>query len=474
MGDHDLMFSSATELADLVRAGTVSATELTTLALARIDALDDGLNAFCARDDERALATASAIGAGDGRPFAGVPLAIKDIGVFAEGLPFTCGSELFGEFTPTFDSAVVRRFKEAGFVIVGKTNSPEMGITPVTESRRYGPTRNPWDTERTPGGSSGGAAAAVAAGMLPVAHGSDGGGSLRIPAACCGLVGLKASRGRVSYAPLIGDSMLVTEGALTRTVEDAARLLDVLAGYEPGDATWAPPPDAPFAAAVGADPGALRVGVTTVAPIDVPVDPLCAAAATETAALLAELGHEVEEIAAPWPTTDFANAFTDLWSVMVSTLVEFGGAVSGREPTEQLVEPLTWELYQRARGLGAISLASTITQLQALARMTVAGQAAYDLIVTPALAQRPVPIGAIDAKTAPGMAAFARAIEFTPFTATVNLTGQPAIALPTGIGPDGLPTAVQLIGRPAGEATLLAVAAQLETARPWRDLRPPV
>ena len=237
----------ATELAGLVRAGEVSARELTTASLERIEALDSEINAFTLVDADGALAAADRIGPGDGRPFAGVPIAIKDLGAPVAGMVLSQCSDLFGDFTPDYDAAVVCRLREAGFVIVGKTSSPELGILPVTEPRRFGPTRNPLDQERTPGGSSGGSGAAVAARMVPLAHGSDGGGSIRIPAACCGLVGLKPSRGRISRAPDLGDSYLVTDGVLTSTVADTAALLDVMAGYEPGDATWAPPPAEPFA-----------------------------------------------------------------------------------------------------------------------------------------------------------------------------------------------------------------------------------
>src|SRR3954462_2514358 len=272
--DADLLFRPAGELAALVRAGDVTARELVEASLERIGELNGELNAFVHVDADGALAAADAVGAGDERPFAGVPIAIKDTAAVA-GLPFSLGSDLFGDFVPERDAFVVRRLREAGFVIVGKTNLPEFGILPVTEPRRFGPTRNPWDTERTPGGSSGGAAAAVASGMVPLAHGSDGGGSIRIPAACCGLVGLKPSRGRVSRGPDQGDDFLVQDGVLTRTVAETAKLLDLLSGYEVGDATWAPPPSESFAAAAKREPGRLRIGYTTTAAIEADLDPEC-------------------------------------------------------------------------------------------------------------------------------------------------------------------------------------------------------
>src|SRR5579884_1158921 len=232
----DLLTRSATELAALVRAGDVSARELVEASLRRIDELEPKIHAFAHVAHDAALAAAAAIEPGDPRPFAGVPIAIKDNRP-VQGMPLTMCSDIFGDFTPGHDAYLVRRLREAGFVIVGKTAMPEMGILPTTETRRFGPTRNPWNLDRTPGGSSGGSAAAVAAGMVPIAHGNDGGGSIRIPAACCGLVGLKTSRGRISLGPELGDSLLLCEGVLTRTVDDTVALLDLLAGYEPGDMT---------------------------------------------------------------------------------------------------------------------------------------------------------------------------------------------------------------------------------------------
>ncbi len=250
MTDSDLMFRPATELAAMVRSGEVSSRELVETSLARIEQLNPELNAFVEIDGERALATAEQIKAGDERPFAGVPIAIKNNRPVA-GLKATIGCSLLADHVADHDCNITRRFKEAGFVIVGTTTLPEYGILPVSEARLFGPTRNPWDLERTPGGSSGGSAAAVASGMVPVAHGNDGGGSIRIPAACCGLVGLKLARGRISAAPERGEAPLDVDGVLTRTVGDTAAILDVLAGYELGDATWAPPPSEPFAAAAG-------------------------------------------------------------------------------------------------------------------------------------------------------------------------------------------------------------------------------
>src|SRR5215213_5741098 len=278
----ELLFKPATELATLIHTGQISSAELVGAALERIEALQPAINAFCHVDADGAMAAAEAVSADDPRPFAGVPIAVKDTAPVA-GMPYTMGSDIFGDFVPGHDAFLVRRLRNAGFVIVGKTSMPEFGILPVSEPRRFGPVRNPWDTGRTPGGSSGGAAAAVAAGMLPLAHGADGGGSIRIPASCCGLVGLKPSRGRISRGPDQGDDLLVQDGVLTRTVAETAAMLDVLSGYEVGDATWAPPPSEPFSAAATKEPGRLRIGYTLTTPIEAPLDAQCEQAVLDAA-----------------------------------------------------------------------------------------------------------------------------------------------------------------------------------------------
>ncbi len=466
-----LLLRPATELADLVRRGEVTSRELVDASLARIEQLNDRLGAFIYVDADAARETADSVSAGDERPFAGVPIAIKDIGPPWAGRPYTCGAELFGDFVPPIDGYVVRRIKDAGFVPVGKTKTPEFGILPVTEPRRYGPARNPWDSDRTPGGSSGGSAAALCAGLVPIAHASDGGGSIRIPAACCGLVGLKPSRGRMSAGPLLGDSPLVIDGGLTRTVADTAALLDVLAGYEAGDATWAPPPARPFAHAAERDPGRLRIGYSLLSPVErVSPDEESTRGVTETAELLRSLGHDVEEADPPWQNPDTLELFTVLWAVQVGMTVRFAGQISGREPAPELMERLSWELYERGRETSAYEHAAAVIQLQAFVRGVIAWMSQYDAFLCPTLAQRPVPIGEIDGEA--GMEAFARSADFTPYTAPINLSGQPAISLPVLQGGDGLPTAVQIVGRPAGDWELLQLAAQIERELPWAGRRP--
>jgi amidase len=467
----ELLFKPASELATLIHTGQISSTELVTFALERIEALQPTINAFAHVDAEGALAAAESVGAGDARPFAGVPIAVKDTAPVA-GMPYTLGSDLFGDFVPATDAYLVRRLRDAGFVIVGKTSLPEFGILPVSEPRRFGPVRNPWDTGRTPGGSSGGAAAAVASGMLPLAHGSDGGGSIRIPASCCGLVGLKPARGRVSRGPEQGDDFLVQDGVLTRTVAETASMLDVLSGYEVGDATWAPPPAEPFASAAARAPGRLRIGYTTKAAIEAPLDPVCEQAVHDAAALLTELGHDVEEVAAPWGDDDLLKVFTMVFGTPITMGIFFGGMVTGREPTPDLVEPLSWTFWEGMRERTALDYLLARTQLTGISRGIIALWESYDVVLTPGLAERPVAIGEIDACSDDPWETFRRSGRFTPYTAIFNVTGQPAISLPLYHGDDGLPTSVQLAGRPAGEATLLSLAAQLEAARPWAGRRP--
>jgi amidase len=467
----DLLFRPASELATLVHTGQVSSTELVAAALDRIDQLQPTLNAFVHIDPDGALEAAAGIDRDDPRPFAGVPIAMKDT-TAVRGMPYTMGSDLFGDFVPEHDSYVTRRIRDAGFVIVGKTNMPEFGILPVTESRRYGPARNPWDTDRTPGGSSGGAAAAVAGGMVPLAHGSDGGGSIRIPASCTGLVGLKPSRGRISRGPDLGDDFLVQDGSLTRTVAETAQMLDVLSGYEIGDSTWAPPPSEPFSEATKRDPGRLKIGYTLRAAMEAPLDPENERATLDAAQLLSELGHDVEEVEAPWGGQELFDAFIMAFGTPISMGMFFGGMVTGREPTAELVEPLSWAMWNAVREHTALDYLLGRTQLSAVSRGIVALWETYDVILSPALAGRPVRIGEIDACSDDPWDDFKRSSEFTPYAAIYNVTGQPAITLPLFQGDDGLPTSIQLGGRPAGEAGLLSLAAQLEAARPWANRRP--
>jgi len=470
----NLLSRPALELSDLLRSGQIHALELVEGALGRLEELEPRINAFSFVDSERALVEAGAISPRDPRPFAGVPIAIKD-GTPQKSVPMRIGSAMFEGHVADHDAACVRRLEEAGFVPLGRTTMPEFGILPTTEPRLTGPTRNPWDTTRTPGGSSGGSAAAVAAGIIPLAHGGDGGGSLRIPAACCGLVGLKASRGRISFAPDRGDDPLVTEGVLTRTVADTAALLDIISGYEPGDATWASPTVASFGEAIRTSPVGLRVGLLLRPPISADLDPSCARATEDAARLLEDLGHHVEDIELGPLTEAEWEAFDDVWAVLAADGVAAGEVILGRLPKADDVEPLTWALYEKGCALDALSYRRSLARLQRVARRIVVATLAYDVLLTPALAQRPVPIGEITGMEQPNpLNALSRSDSFTPFTALWNVTGQPAISLPLFQGDNGLPLGVQLVGRPAGEALLLALAEQLEQATPWRQRLSPM
>jgi amidase len=417
------------------------------------------------------MAAAQDIEPGDERPFAGVPIAIK-ANTPVEGLRMNFGSRFLADYRPDHTAYLVRRLRDAGFVVIGSTNLPEFGLITTTEPRHTGATHNPWDLERTPGGSSGGSAAAVAAGMLPVAHGNDGGGSLRVPAACCGLVGLKPSRGRVSRGPDLGDSWLACDGVLTRTVAETAHLLDVLAGYEVGDATWAPRPVEPYTVSVRRDPGRLRIAMSAANSIGVEAAPEEVRGMRAAGELLESLGHVVEEAAPALPGPDALDLFICAFAPAVSLQISYGMLLAGRPPGEDDIEPLSRAVYELARETDAISYLGAMAQLQALARGIVAFFAEYDLLLTPVLAERPLPIGECNGLGDPPLAGLERSARFTPYTALFNVTGQPAISVPVGFGDDGLPVGVQLVAKPLGEDTLLQVAAQMEAARPLERKTP--
>jgi amidase len=465
---HDL---TALEQAAAVRAGDVSSLELTEHYLARIDKLSDSVGAFItvtadlareqarARDDE--------VRHGDLRsPLHGVPVPVKDLNLTA-GVRTTFGSTVFAESVPEVDDHVVSLLRDAGTVLLGKTNTPEFGLPCYTENAVAPAARTPWDLDRMAGGSSGGAAAAVAAALAPVAHGNDGGGSVRIPASCCGLVGLKPSRGRVSGGPIKGDvSGLPVEGVLARTVRDAAAVLDVMAVPMPGDPFWAPPlpPGETFLEHAGRTPGRLRVG-RFAAPViaDVAVHPEVLAAYEDTSRLLESLGHDVEDVDLPTPPW-VVGLFETVWTVL-STLMPVDPA------QEAELQPLTRYLRERGRSVDGSTFALAVIGLQVIARQVIVAASPYDVLLSPTLAQPPLPVGAILNAADPARD-FDDNKRFTPFTALYNLTGQPAMSLPLGWTAAGLPVGVMLAGRPAGDAALLAVAAQVEAAAPWDGRRP--
>lgn len=463
----------ATGQAELLATGDVSAVELVDATIERIEALDGPLNAVVIRwyDDARDAATAvdARRAAGEALPpFAGVPTLLKDLWAESAGHPQTNGNVALRDAMPVseYDSNLVRRFREAGLITLGRTNSPELGSLPVTEPLSFGPTRNPWSTDHTPGGSSGGAAAAVAAGMVPIANASDGGGSIRIPASCCGLIGLKTSQGRISLGPDRDESGLSVAFAVSRSMRDTAALLDLVAGPGVGDNVVAPAPARPFAAEVGADPGRLRIGVLAHHPLGQRLDPECATAATEAATLLEGLGHHVEAAhPAVLEDAEFSGRFMAIWATNMSLGVKRLGALAGHELTADEVEPVNWAMAEFAKQLTATEFGAALGAINEYRRAMQQWWAdGWDVLVTPTLSEPPTRIGEHDAQPGDPMAGMRRAAEFVSFTPPFNTSGQPAISLPMHVTPDGLPVGVQLVGAYGREDLLIQAASQIEAA----------
>jgi amidase len=464
----DIAFLDATAQAELVRKKEVKAIELVEAAIERIEQLNPTLNAVVTPMYEQARETAR--GKLPKGPFAGVPFLLKDLLAFYGGVRMTFGSRLFSSYVPDHDSELVMRLKRAGLIIVGKTNTPEFGILPTTEPELFGPCRNPWNTDRTTGGSSGGSAAAVASGMVPMAHANDGGGSIRIPASCCGLFGLKPTRGRNPLGPDFGDIMsgLVCEHAVTRSVRDCAALLDATSGPAPGDPYWAPPPQRPFLKEVGADPGKLRIAFTIEPPGEIAIHDDCVKAVREAAALCSDLGHEVTETAPELDAEMITQAFVVLWSAGNAVTIKALGA------SKEMVEPLSWALYEMGCHYDAADYLIAAGNIQRMARDVSRFFENYDVWLTPTLGEPPVPLGTFDSPPDDPLRGFTRSGEFVPFTPVCNATGQPAMSVPLFWNGEGLPVGTHFIGRFGDEATLFRLAAQLEEARPWKDRRPPV
>ncbi|WP_122817045.1 amidase [Nocardioides pantholopis] len=453
---HDL---TALEQGELVRRREVSPLELTEHYLERADRLDS-VGAFVTLTPELARERAAALGPAPGAgALHGVPTAIKDLNLTA-GVRTTLGSAAYDDFVPRVSDGVVLSMEAAGLVSLGKTNTPEFGSPCYTEPDIAPPAVTPWDRSRGAGGSSGGAAAAVAAGLVPLAQGSDGGGSIRIPASCCGLVGLKPSRGRVSGFPLYGDPIgLATAGPIARTVRDTAALLDVLAGRRAEDPSWAPAPPGTFLEACDREPGRLRVA-RFVTPIlaDVAVDPACVEAWEDASKLLESLGHDVEDVAVPLPP-EAVPVFETCWAVLTA----LSTAPEGRE---HQLRPLTRWLTERGRAATGPEFGLAIGAMRRFAATALAALAPYDVVLTPTLAAPPVPVGALRDDADPA-ADFRAQMAFTPWTSAWNVTGMPAISLPLHWTTDGLPVGVMLAARPAEEELLLALSAQIEAAAPW-------
>jgi len=459
-------------LAGLVRQGEVTALELLEAALARVEQHNPQLNAVVTPLYDAARAQI-ARGLPPG-PFQGVPFLVKELVASVVGAATTSASRLYANQMPAADSEIVVRWRRAGLVLAGKTNSPEFGLSPETESLLYGITRNPWRLDLAPGGSSGGAAAAVASGMVPLAHATDGGGSIRIPASCCGLFGLKPTRARITAGPEGGEGLngLAIQHAVSRSVRDSAALLDAIAGPMPGDPYLAVPPERPYLEEVGRSPGRLRIAYAKTAPTGVPLDPACVAAVEDAARLCEQLGHHVEEAAPDFDAPGLQRGFEMLFAA--NTMANIARVTGGAMPGRDLVEPMTYALAELGRTFSAAEYILNLHSLHRQSRRIAGFFERYDIWLTPTLAQTPRPIGHFDIGSGDVRAWLAKLATFIPFTYPMNITGQPAASVPLYWTADGLPVGCQFAARYGEEGLLLRLCAQLEQARPWFDRRPPL
>jgi len=458
----------AVGLAALIRAGDVSAAEAESLARRAIEAVNPDLNGLAMPLFEDPLHYDAA------GPFAGVPFLIKDDGPTAGGVPFTVGSRHFRGAVAPCDDGMMKRFRSAGLATLGSTAVPEMAISLATESVMNGATRNPWDLTRGVGGSSGGAAALVAAGAVPVAQGSDGAGSIRVPASCCGVVGLKPTRGRTAVGPFAAELMggLTTQFLLTRSLRDAAHLLDAVQGAAAGDKYVVQAPAGPYASDLSTDPGRLRVALTTTAWSGVEVDRECAAAAEATARVLDGFGHEVTEASPSVDAEDIVRAYVPIAAMEVAAAIGFSPRPAGPDT----LEAVSLRCLAEARRLTALDVAGAFRAFNTVMRATADFFSAYDVLVTPTLGRLPAPHGTLDYNsTDHSVDSWIRTImAYGPFTALFNIAGQPAISLPLGQSEAGLPIGVQLVAPYGREDILFRVGAQLDRAQPWHDRRPPI
>ena len=466
----------ATGQAELVRRGEVSASELVEWAIERIERLNPELNAVVTTMFDQAQAAAKAIGkAPSHAPFAGVPYLLKDLAVECEGVRFTEGSKFLASYVSTYDSELVTRLRRAGLIIVGKTNTPEFGMVPTCEPTLFGPTRNPWSRHHSTSGSSGGSGAAVAAGMVPMAHGNDLGGSIRFPASACGLFGLKPTRARNPFGPEYGDvvSGWAVEHALTRSVRDSAALLDATSGPAGGDPYWAPPPTRPFAAEVGADPGRLRIAFTPRTPDGSLGHPDCLAALDDAVALCTSLGHELVENDLPGLDADVGSAIGTVFNAATAWIVRYWINRLGREPGPDELEALTRTYWDAGERVSAAEYLLAIGALQRFSRTVASFLTDVDLWLTPTMSTPPALLGEIVSTADEPMRAAEKGGPTVAYPAVVaNITGNPAMSVPLWRNSAGLPIGVHFLGRFGDEATLLRLAAQLEAARPWSARMP--
>ncbi len=463
-------------LAELVKNGEVTPDELLETAVTLIEALDPEVNAIVTKMFDEAK-TAIANGLPEG-PFQGVPFFIKDLGEMVAGVRLTSGSKALANFVPEMDSEFINRVRKAGFNLAGKSNTPEFGLLPTTESQLLGACRNPWQMDRSTGGSSGGAGAAVAAGYGPIAHATDGGGSIRIPASCCGLFGLKPTRGRTPQGPVRGDAMngLSIGNVVSKSVRDSAAFLDAVAGPDIGDPYFAPPIKRPYLQEVATSPKKLKIAMLTQAPNGAKVYDDVVAAIQETAVLCESLGHEVVEIDA-LPGVDieqFIQAFTVVWASGCAWSVKGIEFLTDSPATPDMYEPLTWQFYQMSLQMSPGDYLLAVQGLQQMTRRVSHYFQSIDVLLTPTLAEAPPMLGTFDDSSDDPMAAYHRAIDYVPFTPIANVTGQPAMSVPLNWNAEGLPIGSHFIGRFGAEDTLFQLAAQLEEAKPWAENQSPL
>ena len=459
-------------LAQLVKKGDIRAEELLEAAVDRVEKRNPKLNAVVNKMYDQARESIAA-GLPKG-PLEGVPFLLKDLGVFYKGVPTSYGSRIFAEAIPDHDSELVLRYQKAGLVIFGKTNTPEFGMTLTTEPRLFGPCRNPWNPARTPGGSSGGAAAAVASGMVPVAHASDGGGSIRVPASCCGLFGLKPTRARTSFAPDAGEGWagMSVHHVISRSVRDSAALLDATAGPAPGDPYWAPPPKRPFLDEVGEPPGRLKIAFTTTPPTGMAVDQECIQATHGAAKLCEELGHQVEEKAPIIDQEVLGPAVVNIINVSIWGNIALGAKTLGRELLPEDVEKVTWRAAENGKTLSAADYFNSVQTLHRTGRQAALFFKDYDVLLSPVLLKPPILLGRLNMMT-DDMRQYVRELSgFFGFTSLFNATGQPSMSVPLYWTADNLPVGLQFTARFGEEDLLFRLASQLETALPWKNRRP--
>ncbi|MGE7953278.1 amidase [Lysinibacillus xylanilyticus] len=463
-------------LAELVKTKQVTPHELTKLALQGIEKVNPSINAVASVLEEQADKAISTLN--DNQPFAGVPFLIKEVVLHAEGVPHSMGSRVAENAVMSVDSELMKRFKNAGFILSGTTTTPEFGYNAATEAVIYGPTRNPWNLNHSPGGSSGGAAAAVASGIVPIAHGNDGGGSIRIPASCSGIVGLKPSRGRVPMGPYNSEALngLAIEFAQTKTIRDTATLLDQVAGPDLGCYSIIQSPEMPYSKAIQQKVRPLKIAWTTETNSGAFVDPECIEAVHKAVKLLEELGHEVVEARPVYDEAPFSRATVNIWTANIYKMIVGAAELTGKTPSRDNIEAAIWQCYEYGKNLKASALLEAINTNALVSRQVATFFEDYDVLLSPTIGTLPAKIGELNADN-PNISAIEwteQIFTYAPFTNLFNATGQPSLSLPLAMSASGLPIGLQFTGRFADELTLLQLGKQLEESAPWKDRKPPV